>query len=78
MKKIPKFKSFKERIEFYFEDVDTFPGWITDIVIVFLIVTFSVIYVILTYPLPELLRIILEGIDTAIMVVFTVEYLLRF
>jgi len=78
MKPTPKFKSLKERIDFYFKDVDTFPGRMTDFSIIVFILLVSVIYVVLTYPVSEQLRTILFGIETIIMVFFTIEYVLRF
>jgi len=77
MKPVPKFKTLKERIHFYFKDVDTFPGWMTDFILVVLILTVSALYVILTYPISDDLRKVLFGIETVIMVFFTIEYVLR-
>lgn len=73
-----EFKSFKERINFYFENVETLPGTIIDSIIIALILISSAIYVALTHPLPEFLISILEIADSAIILVFTLEYLLRF
>tara|TARA_Y100000310_G_scaffold217822_1_gene218929 strand:- start:20240 stop:21058 length:819 start_codon:yes stop_codon:yes gene_type:complete len=77
MKNIPKFKSFKERIDFYFKDVETYPGRLTDFIILFLIIVSSIIFIILSTNISDSLRNILEQIDAVIMILFTVEYLLR-
>lgn len=73
-----KFKNLKERINFYFENVETLPGTIIDSIIIGLILISSAIYVALTHPLPESLISILEIADSAIILAFTFEYLLRF
>jgi|TARA_B100001964_G_C14255028_1_gene611925 voltage-gated potassium channel len=78
MKNKRKFKNLKERINFYFEDVETFSGRLTDFIIIGLVVISSIIYVILSYPLPEPLRYVLENTDNTIIIIFTFEYILRF
>ena len=78
MKEVPKFKSFKERVNFYFEDVETFPGILTDLMVILLVLISSVVYIILSYPISDLLRGVLELVDNVIIVIFTFEYLLRF
>ena len=78
MEKVPKFKNLKERIDFYFEDVSTLPGMLTDVFIVILILIFTIIFVILSTNISESLRNILVRIDAGIMIIFSAEYLLRF
>ena len=73
-----KFKDLKERINFYFENVESLPGTIIDSSIIALILISSTIYVALTHPLPDFLVSILEIADAVIMIIFSVEYLLRF
>lgn len=75
--KVPKFKSFKERIDFYFEDVDTLPGKLTDITVILLVIISSAIFVIQTYDIPDSLKTILTFVDFVIIFLFTIEYLLR-
>lgn len=78
MKDVPKFKNFKERIDFYFQDVDTLPGRLTDFSVIFLVIISSIIFVFLSTPISDFLRNILEIVDAVIIITFTVEYLLRF
>jgi|TARA_Y100000310_G_scaffold118911_1_gene117761 voltage-gated potassium channel len=78
MKEVPKFKSFKERIHFYFEDVETWPGRLTDFSVIFLVVISSIIFVTLSTDIPDFLRNNLERADAVIVIIFSVEYLLRF
>jgi len=70
--------TFKERINFYFEDIKTPMGMAFDIFIIVLIFVVSAIFVIETYDISPELRQALIHIDTAIILVFIVEYLLRF
>ena len=59
MKEVPKFNNLKERINFYFEDVETLPGRLTDFSVIFLVIILSIIFVILSYPISVFLRNIL-------------------
>lgn len=78
MKNNTKFKNLRERVNFYFENVETLPGTIIDSVIVALILTSSMIYVVLTYSLSDVLRSSFEIADAVIILIFTFEYFLRF
>lgn len=78
MKEVPKFKSFKERIDFYFQDVDTLPGRLTDFSVIFLVIISSIIFVSLSVNIPDFFRDILEQSDAVIMIIFSAEYVLRF
>jgi len=78
MKEVPKFKSFKDKVDFYFQDVETLPGRMTDFSVIFLVIISSIIFVILSSPIPGYMRDILEILDGVIIIIFTVEYLLRF
>jgi voltage-gated potassium channel len=78
MEEVPKFKSFKERVNFYFEDVETLPGRLTDFFVLSLVVIASINFVILSTNISDFLRNILERIDAVIMIIFSVEYILRF
>jgi len=77
MKKVPKFKTVKERIEFYFEDVESYPGRMVDFLIVSLILLSSTIFVVTTFPLPEKVLIFLNNTDKVILGLFVIEYILR-
>ena len=62
--------TFKERINFYFEDIKTPMGMAFDIFIIALIFVVSAIFVIETYDISPELRQILTSIDTAIILIF--------
>lgn len=68
----------KQRINFYFDDLTTPMGKTFDLVIIALIFLVCAIFVIKTYDIPERLEDILNYIETMIIVVFIIEYLLRF
>jgi voltage-gated potassium channel len=65
-------------IAFYLEDIETPVGRGINLLIMGLILLSSVIFVAETYPLSEPVRISLDTIDTLILVVFVIEYLIRF
>jgi|TARA_B100001964_G_C14212936_1_gene591335 voltage-gated potassium channel len=78
MEKVPKFNNLKERINFYFQDIETLPGRLTDFFILSLIVATSIIFIILTTNISVFWRNILETVDAVIIIIFTIEFLLRF
>tara|TARA_Y100000310_G_scaffold337630_1_gene425220 strand:- start:2076 stop:2894 length:819 start_codon:yes stop_codon:yes gene_type:complete len=78
MKDVPRFNNFKERVDFYFQDVETLPGRLTDFFVIVLVIISSINFVILSTNVSDFLRKILENIDAVIMIIFSVEYLLRF
>lgn len=69
--------SLRQTIAFYLEDIDTRLGKIINLVITSLVLLSSAIFVAQTYPLPDPTRIVLEAIDTGILIIFSIEYLLR-
>ncbi len=78
IKPYPKFHTFKERISFYFEDIETPTGMAFDLVVITLVILVSAIFVIETYSISSAFRQILGLIETAIIFIFILEYLLRF
>jgi voltage-gated potassium channel len=68
----------RKEIGFYLEDVSTRIGKAINFGIAGLVLLSSAIFVIETYPIPASLRYRLDLIDSAILVIFSVEYLLRF
>ena len=70
-------RSLKEKIAFYLENTDTIVGLWFNLTILGLILLSSVIFVAQTYPIGKQLKIGLEYADSIILVVFTLEYLLR-
>lgn len=77
-KRLPKFKTVKEYIEFCFVDVETKPGRMVDFFIISLILLSSSIFVASTYPLSEDIHYFLLIADKVILFLFTLEYILRF
>jgi voltage-gated potassium channel len=67
----------RENTEFYFKDLQTPLGKAINIVIVILVMLSSGIFVAQTYQIAESIRIVLNIIDTLIVTIFAVEYLLR-
>ena len=69
--------SLRQKVAFYLEDTDTTIGLWSNLSILGLILLFSVIFVAQTYPLNPQLKATLEIVDLVILIVFTVEYILR-
>lgn len=67
----------RQRISAYLEDIDTPLGRAINLTITGLVLLSSGIFVAETYPLPELLRSQLDAIDTVVLLIFAIEYLLR-
>ena len=68
----------RKQIAFYLEDVETPAGRAVSLIITGLILLSSAIFVAETYPLSEPVRIELEALDIAILIIFAFEYLVRF
>jgi len=68
----------KQRIGFYLEDIETLSGRVITLIITGLVLLSSAIFVAETYKIPVSIRSILNFIDTVIIIIFTIEYLLRF
>ncbi|WP_448562125.1 ion transporter [Trichothermofontia sp.] len=69
--------SWRQRLEIYLEDIDSPIGRITNLTIASLVLLSSTIFVLQTYSLPEPVRHILNGLDTILLLIFTIEYVLR-
>jgi len=69
---------FKQRINFYFEDLTTPMGKAFDLVVISLIFLVCVAFVVETYDIPERVRKTVNLLETTIIVIFIIEYLLRF
>ena len=78
MEDISKGNSLKEYISKHFDNINTLSGEIIDIIIIFLILSSSAIFIVLTFPISDSLESILKIIDAIIIILFTSEYLLRF
>jgi voltage-gated potassium channel len=68
----------RKTIGFYLEDMETSTGKIVNLSIIGLVLFSSCIFVVQTYPIPETLRSQLSWLDKGILVLFAIEYLLRF
>jgi voltage-gated potassium channel len=68
----------QKTIGFYLEDVETPTGKAFNLSIIALVLLSSAIFVAQTYSLPEALRSQLNLMDKGILVIFAIEYLLRF
>jgi voltage-gated potassium channel len=68
----------RDKIAFYLEDIETPLGRGINFLITGLVLVSSGIFVVETYPIPALLRTRLNILETAILLIFTVEYCLRF
>jgi len=68
----------QERIALYFEDLESPIGITINLTILGLILLSLVIFVAETYPLSDSVLILLQRFDTAILIIFSFEYLIRF
>lgn len=68
----------KQRIAFYLEDIETPIGRAVNLIVTVLVLLSSIIFVIDTYPISDSIKIKLSYIDTGILTIFVLEYLLRF
>lgn len=69
---------FRQKVAFYLEDINSNIGLSINLSILSLILLSSAIFVAQTYPVNQKLKASLEIIDLVILIVFTVEYILRF
>ena len=70
--------SLRQKIAFYLEDTETNLGLSINLIILSLILLSSAIFVVQTYKVSQQIQNILATLDIAILVVFTIEYLVRF
>lgn len=68
----------RNRITFYLESFETSVGKTINLTILGLVLLSSVIFVVDTYSIPASVRITLNIIDNAILIIFALEYLIRF
>ncbi|WP_341526711.1 ion transporter [Nostoc sp. UHCC 0302] len=67
----------REQTEFYLTDLETPIGKAINLTLAALVLISSVIFVAETYNIPDSVRFQLDVVDTAIVIIFVVEYLLR-
>ena len=70
--------SLREKTAFYFEDIETSLGLAINLIVLGLILLSSGIFVAQTYPLSPKLATSFHILDLTILVIFTIEYFLRF
>lgn len=68
----------KQRINFYFEDLTTPLGKTFDLLVIALIFLVCIAFVMETYEISEGVKKIVNLLETTIIVIFIIEYLLRF
>jgi voltage-gated potassium channel len=68
----------RKRLVFYIEDLETPGGLAVSFLITGFILLSAAIFVVQTYPISSQLRSILEVVDQFIIVLFAIEYLIRF
>ena len=68
----------RKTVRFYLEDIETAIGKAINLAIVGLVLLSSTIFVAETYPVPTELRLKLDLLNDIILIVFSVEYVLRF
>lgn len=71
-------RSLREKVAFYLKDTDTNIGLVFNLSVLGLILLSSAIFVLGTYPIEAKYNNTLEIADFVILVIFTIEYLLRF
>jgi len=71
-------KSIRKKVAFYLEDTETNLGLGVNLGILASILLSSAIFVIQTYPISQQLQDAIGIVDTIILIVFSVEYILRF
>lgn len=71
-------RSLQQKVRFYFEDIETPLGKAINLIITGLVLLSSTIFVAETYTIPDSIRTGLEIIDHLLLVIFTIEYGLRF
>lgn len=70
--------SLRQKISSYLEDIETPTGRIVNLIITALVLLSSAIFVIETYHIPQSLRLHLNFTNYVILLVFVIEYFLRF
>lgn len=68
----------KDKIAYYLENTENTLGKTINLIILGLIVLSLIIFVAETYSIPEYLKVLFYYIDLVILIIFTIEYLIRF
>jgi voltage-gated potassium channel len=70
-------RSFRRTLAFYLDDIETLPGRAVNFTITGLVLISALIFVAETYPLLPVYRQWLEWVDSGVLWLFVVEYLVR-
>ncbi len=68
----------RRKIGFYLDDIETPLGIAIDLIITELVLLSTIIFVIETYPIPATVKASLDTANNGILILFAIEYLLRF
>ena len=69
--------TLREQVAYYIEDDQSSVGVAINLTILGLILLSSVLFVAETYPIPASIQVWLRAVDTFILIIFTLEYLIR-
>jgi voltage-gated potassium channel len=70
-------ESFRKKVAFYLEDIETPVGRTINLLITSLVLLSSIIFVAETYPIPEYAKSNFDVIDFSILILFAYEYIVR-
>ncbi|NEP60172.1 MAG: ion transporter [Symploca sp. SIO2G7] len=68
----------RKKTAFYLQDIETPTGRVINFFIMGLILLSSAIFVADTYPIPNVVRTVIDRIDCCILIIFIIEYFIRF
>lgn len=68
----------QQKVRFYLEDIETPTGKAINLTIAGLVLLSSAIFIVETYVIPEPVRVQIDFLNQFILILFTIEYLLRF
>ncbi|QYO62314.1 ion transporter [Leptolyngbya sp. 7M] len=72
------YQNWQQKVRFYFEDIETPVGKAINLMITGMVLLSSAIFVAETYPISASAKAVLAILNNLILVVFTIEYILRF
>ncbi|MBF2045851.1 MAG: ion transporter [Leptolyngbya sp. IPPAS B-1204] len=72
------YQNWQQKVRFYFEDIETPVGKAINLMITGMVLLSSAIFVAETYSIPASVKAVLAILNDLILVVFTIEYILRF
>lgn len=72
-----RLQTWRDRLAAYLDPYETRLGAVLNVAIAVLAVAFSMLFVVETYPIGDDVRTWLRDIDTVILIIFSIEYVLR-